>query len=241
MTTIQPAKSDIDIHKLAKLLGGTSSAAFSCATIKKMKVWQKKLAEVAKPRIGYKTFSIRPSNGSLQIEDGVRFTSIKASKMLNSCTGLICFAATIGSTIEEKIARMMAKNRFSDAYILDAIGSVAVENVVEQFHHSMKRKMRAVGRDVTYRLSPGYCDWPLQEQKKLFKLLDTEKIGIGLTDSCLMQPRKSVSGIFGILKSSADMTSATLNPCSYCSKRACSARRTGPSVADYKTSLFRTG
>lgn len=41
-------------------------------------------------------------------------------------------------------------------------------------------------------------DWPIQEQRKLFEIIGNTKdlIGVELTDSCLMLPIKSVSGIW---------------------------------------------
>ena len=41
------------------------------------------------------------------------------------------------------------------------------------------------------------ADWPIEEQQPLFRLLgDTERaVGVRLTDSMLMVPTKSVSGI----------------------------------------------
>ena len=51
---------------------------------------------------------------------------------------------------------------------------------------------------ITNRYSPGYCVWHLKEQKSLFSLLPAEYCNITLTDSCLMQPIKSVSGLIGI-------------------------------------------
>jgi hypothetical protein len=47
-------------------------------------------------------------------------------------------------------------------------------------------------------MSPGSLeDWPITEQTKLFSIFgDTERlIGVRLTDSMLMVPRKSISGI----------------------------------------------
>ena len=45
------------------------------------------------------------------------------------------------------------------------------------------------------RFSPGYCGWHVSAQKKLFEYLKPEEIGIGLNESCLMQPLKSISGV----------------------------------------------
>jgi hypothetical protein len=48
-------------------------------------------------------------------------------------------------------------------------------------------------------ISPGSLnEWPIGEQKKLFSILgDVEGwIGVSLNESCLMVPRKSISGVF---------------------------------------------
>ncbi len=52
----------------------------------------------------------------------------------------------------------------------------------------------------TARMSPGSGDvdvWPIEQQRELFALLGgvTSAIGVRLTDSCLMIPNKSVSGL----------------------------------------------
>ncbi|MCF0209200.1 MAG: methionine synthase, partial [Bacteroidaceae bacterium] len=51
----------------------------------------------------------------------------------------------------------------------------------------------------TNRFSPGYCGWHVREQKLLFSTFPlAEPCGVKLTDSCLMLPIKSVSGVIGI-------------------------------------------
>ena len=52
----------------------------------------------------------------------------------------------------------------------------------------------------TNRYSPGYCGWNVSEQKNIFQLIPEKFCGIELTDSCVMVPMKSVSGIIGIGK-----------------------------------------
>ena len=51
---------------------------------------------------------------------------------------------------------------------------------------------------ITNRYSPGYCGWQVAEQHKLFQLIPDNYCGIRLTESALMDPVKSVSGIIGI-------------------------------------------
>jgi hypothetical protein len=46
------------------------------------------------------------------------------------------------------------------------------------------------------RFSPGYCGWDLTAQRGLFEALQPAEIGITLSESCLMRPLKSISGVF---------------------------------------------
>jgi hypothetical protein len=69
-------------------------------------------------------------------------------------------------------------------------------------------------------MNPGSLeDWPITEQPKLFSLFgDTEKtIGVRLTDSLLMVPRKSISGI--LFPSEEGFTSCGLCPREICPSR----------------------
>ena len=79
---------------------------------------------------------------------------------------------------------------------------------------------------MTDRYSPGYGDLPLTLQPRLLALLDAErKIGLTLTDTCLMTPRKSVTALFG-LSSHPQVRHAS--GCQSCSlKETCSYRKAG--------------
>ncbi len=56
----------------------------------------------------------------------------------------------------------------------------------------------ARGLKITNRYSPGYCNWPLKDQRPLFAFVGENPTGIALSESCLMHPIKSVSGVIGI-------------------------------------------
>ncbi|MBN1902577.1 hypothetical protein JW926_14730 [Candidatus Sumerlaeota bacterium] len=70
-------------------------------------------------------------------------------------------------------------------------------------------------------MSPGSLkDWPLEEQIPLFSLLgDTrESIGVSLTESLLMTPTKTISGIWFA-------TEESFESCQLCPREECPARR----------------
>ena len=58
--------------------------------------------------------------------------------------------------------------------------------------------MKEAGFSITNRYSPGSCGWPVSDQQLLFSLFPDKYCGISLSDSSLMDPLKSVSGIIGI-------------------------------------------
>ncbi|MGB5263413.1 MAG: vitamin B12 dependent-methionine synthase activation domain-containing protein, partial [Lutimonas sp.] len=53
---------------------------------------------------------------------------------------------------------------------------------------------------ITNRYSPGYCDWKVVDQQKLFSFFPENFCGVSLSETSLMRPIKSVSGIVGIGK-----------------------------------------
>ena len=215
-----------DKDKLARLLKGDSFSNFSRSLDVKIERLSVKLKKVVKPALHYqirKVDSIR--NGCINLESSTAFRSVKLSKAMKGCNEIVCFIGTIGGGIDREITRLMGENRLSEAYILDSMGSVAVEDMVEKFYQQLKNGYQSEGKDVTLRFSPGYCDWPITDQKKLFGLFDSLPIAVELMDSCLMVPRKSISGVFGVGHFKVNSFVSSYNPCSECRKQDCIARR----------------
>lgn len=216
-------KPSLETYALARLLGARRSHRFSRSVALKVKKLGTKLGQLMIPRLHYQDKKIDSINKeAVNIRGGKAFRSSKLSKVMKDCEKIICFIATIGSGIEKEIVRLIGENRLSDAYILDSMGSVAIENMVEKFHQRITAKYESENKGVTLCFSPGYCDWPITEQKKIFTLFDSNATGIELLDSCMMRPRKSISGVFGIYN---DTQKAPYNPCLDCPKKNCDGRR----------------
>jgi len=182
--------------------------------------------ELITPHLQYRIIKIDHINkGSVHLRGGLNLSSPILAKVMKNCEHAVCFIATIGSDVEGEITRLSEENHLSYAYILDTMGSTVIESMVDKFHKSMGKQYGAKGRGVTLRFSPGYCDWHITEQEKLFRALDSNHLDVELTDSCLMQPRKSISGIFGVLPSSINPPAPPYNPCSKCKKKNCPSRR----------------
>ncbi|MBW2085315.1 MAG: hypothetical protein JRI54_04710, partial [Deltaproteobacteria bacterium] len=159
----------------------------------------------------------------IHLEQDITLTSKKLAKTLKGCKQLVAFIGTIGPELEHQVKKMSSQNQLSTGYILDTMGSIAVENMVEHFHNAELEQYKRMLQGVTLRFSPGYCDWSIKEQEKIFRIFKSENVGIELMSSCLMSPRKSISGVFGILPKGSPPFS--YNPCSECKRFECEARR----------------
>ena len=83
-------------------------------------------------------------------------------------------------------------------FIADALGSVIAEKAADQMELSLQENIDKLGWHHTNRFSPGYCGWHVSQQQLLFPLFKGETCGVKLTESSLMLPIKSVSGIIGL-------------------------------------------
>ena len=131
---------------------------------------------------------------------GVTFAGNDIPRMLEPCEEVVLFGATLGPGVERLMMRYEVVNA-ADSVIMDACASTAIENICNNFESDMRHAVEAEGRYLTDRFSPGYGDLPITEQPKFFALLDmTRRIGVSLTPTTIMVPRKSVTAIMGIAR-----------------------------------------
>ncbi len=120
------------------------------------------------------------------------------SAHLKKVDTIAIFVCSLGKEYDKWIRSFYDGNDGLNAYIADIIGSETVEAAADWIEEYIRKASEAEGCHITNRLSPGYCNWHVSEQKKLFSLLPESFCGVALTESALMTPIKSVSGIIGI-------------------------------------------
>lgn len=110
------------------------------------------------------------------------------------------FTATLGQEFDHFIRKLKADDDILRIFIADALGSVLAESAASLLMKHLEMMAEERGMHISNNYSPGYCDWLLVEQKQLFSLFPEGITGITLTNSCLMLPVKSVSGIVALGK-----------------------------------------
>lgn len=156
------------------------------------------------------------------VEDNIIFEGNVISKLLDRCNEVAIFVLTIGGRLEEISAKLAEDQMIVESYVLDAIGSSAVESLADLVQGKIGELARNHHLSISRRFSPGYCDWHISQQEVIFRVLNGCNSLVQLSPEYLMTPQKSISGIIGI---GHESEIASYNPCKTCEKRNCVGRR----------------
>ena len=141
---------------------------------------------------------------------------------------LALYAATIEEDICEEISRQFEIGEYALGSMLDAVASEGAEmtaQALEEIYRGHLINIKRFSPDHgILRFSPGYCGWHVSGQKKLFKSLRPEDIGIELNSSYLMQPLKSISGIIISGKKEFFSFDDSFSFCADCATHSCRER-----------------
>jgi hypothetical protein len=177
------------------------------------------LEQGVKPRYRYSVFEGRLEDRAVHVPNQLLATGSTITRLLDGSTSFAVFVATAGREFEQIQQTCKATGDMLVTYLLDLMGTLLVEKVGD----CMERQLEADCPDMrhTNRFSPGYCNWHLTEQRKIFALLGQQPCGITLSDVCLMTPIKSISGIIGIGKE----VQTGIYACRYCELESCYKRK----------------
>ncbi|MBN1781901.1 hypothetical protein JW948_12290 [bacterium] len=135
------------------------------------------------------------------IESPFIIRSGQVSRLLDDCDKAVFFMATIGDALENASLKQANDGDVTLAFFLDAIASETADAAADLLHRDLFRKIaEEQGYGITPRFSPGYGDWPVTVQSGIHGLCEGARIGIAVTASSLMIPRKSVSAVFGLIR-----------------------------------------
>jgi hypothetical protein len=139
---------------------------------------------------------------------------------LGQCTQVAVFLVTLGPGVDTFIQGVQQGGDPLMAFMANHVAALFAEQATEVLHGHIGASFAARGMGITNRYSPGYCNWDVGQQRALFQLFPTGFCGVQLTDSCLMLPMKSVSGIIGVGRGAQVLP----YDCGHCSQSDCNYR-----------------
>ncbi len=176
---------------------------------------------VAEPRW---TWTVSPIDRAARTP-ALAFTGQDVPALLADCDRVVFFAATLGNGLEMAIRRAQVRD-MTRALVLDCCGSAAIEAVCDEAEGEILTALNDPSVYLTDRFSPGYGDLPITAQPELLAAVDgPRRIGLHLTASNILTPRKSVTALIGL----ADRPqNKRFRGCAYCSMfETCAYRKAG--------------
>ena len=191
---------------------------------------------IINPRFVLRTYPIKkvnlPNEKNQIILNGVNLT-LKSDDLYNlllECDECILMSATLGLEMEKEIRRLTYTD-LTKGIIIDSCATTAIEEVCDIVQDHIAKKLLKEDKYITYRYSPGYGDLSIENNVGINNILNSQKeIGLTVTNSGIMIPRKSVVALIGV---SSKNTVNSKRSCENCNnKHNCNYKKEGHSCGN---------
>ncbi|AHM57557.1 hypothetical protein EAL2_808p00500 (plasmid) [Peptoclostridium acidaminophilum DSM 3953] len=160
------------------------------------------IGQIARESSTYAVFEIS-GRGEEHVElggAGIVLRGRSIAEHLADCDTCAVMAATLGGEVDRRI-RTYSKTDLTRSIVLDSCATAGIESVCDICEESIKQLASEQGYGTNFRFSPGYGDMPLDVQPQILRALDAyRRIGLTVTESLILVPRKSVTAIVGFTK-----------------------------------------
>lgn len=173
-------------------------------------------ATLIEPAVVYRFAPIETmKHERLILAEGVPLTGALIAQHLSPARYIAMIVCTVGAAIDDRISALTPRDP-AYALALDGYGSAAAEALGTELCARLEKEAARMGHCTSVPISPGMLGWPVDVgQLQIFSNLDAEAIGVTLTDSAQMIPRKSTSLVLGFAPTPFEAGT----PCDFCALR----------------------
>lgn len=160
-------------------------------------VCEKRLLSVISPRYIHRVYPLESCDAGIACKGSrLLLTGTDIAAHLEGCSHAVLFCATLSQGADRAVRTAQAED-VTAGLLTDALASAAIEQVCDLAETEILAGLSDY--HATWRFSPGYGDLPLQLQGDFLDALDAQrKIGVCVSESGLLIPRKSVTAIIGL-------------------------------------------
>ena len=181
---------------------------------------------LAKAQGNYEIYTYDSNQAIIRSAQPLTLKGEVIKKHLADATQIAVMAVTIGNQLEQAITSRFAQGLYSTAVLIDAAATAAVEIVANQVNTIIDHHAAKLGYLTTRRFSPGYGNWPITAQAAVTTLAGGHLIGISVTETSMLQPRKSVTAVIGLVANQDQcLTNQNAVDCIACGQKNCPSRK----------------
>jgi len=134
----------------------------------------------------------------VKLEGGLELHGRGVAGPLAGADSIVAVVATLGAGLEQEIARLRNRELLFQL-ALDGFGTAAIGELGNRVLVEIGERAAREGKSTTAPLYPGAGPWELSVgHSQIFSLVDAHSIGVRLTSSFMMKPRKSLSFLVGL-------------------------------------------
>ncbi len=158
---------------------------------------------LAEPRGIWTLYDYDCKSQTVAAEPPFHIEGEKIGAHLAGCDKVILLSATVGEAIEDEVTARFQRGEYASSVLLDAAATTAVEQIADGMEKAIAPQMARAGYGMRW----------------------AKEIGVGLSDSLMLVPRKSITAIIGLYKVEAGKKEhATAKGCAACTKVDCPSR-----------------
>jgi len=158
-----------------------------------------KKARLLEPAVAYEYYTLSSMNSSqISLEGDKAIHGPLIPAIFPEAKELAVLLCTIGPRLEKQVTDHSKSGEIMRGMILDGIGSTAVDMMALEVLRRLANEVSSRGYEISSPVNPGIPGFPLTEQWNLLGLVNADEIGVGLTASGVLVPRKSTSMVIGI-------------------------------------------
>ena len=220
MPIYQPALPVVDA-KETRRYAGLAKAEFDEASIAAA---CEECALLAAPRVQWEIYDYDCKENVVRSAPAFIMEGSSIRKHLAGAERVVFLAATIGEAVEDAVTRHFDEGSYAHSVLLDAAATTAVEQTCDACESMLRPQFAKEGFTMRWRFSPGYGDWDIHAQPELLRLSHADVIGISLTESLMLRPRKSVTAVIGLVRGESGDKEPPKG-CAVCPKLDCPSRK----------------
>lgn len=185
---------------------------------------EKNLLEAIRPEYTYRCFDINITENGVDIcKTSFILKGNDIKNHLLNCQKAVLMCATLGID-SDKLMRRLAITDMSEHFVTDALASALIEQVCDNAEREIKDKFP--DWYMTWRFSPGYGDFPIEQQADFLNVTNAAKrIGLYLSEGGMMIPSKSVTAVIGLSETQIKQDKQSCACCNMSDR--CSFRKRG--------------
>ena len=151
------------------------------------------------PAIAYEIYPItKVDHHQLSLAGDTVLHGPSLTSLLSNAEEIVTVVCTIGPKLENQVTDCLGRSEPLRGLLLDGIGNAAMDSLTQEVCRLIVSAALRRGYQTSSPFSPGMHGFPITEQWQLLHLVPAEQIGVSLTASGVMFPRKSASMVIGI-------------------------------------------